>query len=1099
MRLACRDLLVGLLIVVLTSAVSWAQFGTAQISGAVRDESGGVLPGASVTVTQTDTGFTRSVVTDAAGAYVLPDLPVGPYRLDVSIPGFRSYQRTGIVLQVGSAPVINVVLAIGAVEETVTVQAASPLVDVQSAGIGAVVENERIVALPLNGRNAAELIALAGAAIQPPGFLGEASTRSMPGGLGIAVAGGQPWGIGYQLDGAVHNNPYDNFNLPLPFPDALQEFKVETSALAAQHGMHSGASVNAVTRSGTNVFHGDLFEFFRHHELNATHPFAARGADGKRKSDGLKRNQFGGTLGGPIKSDRLFFFGAHQSTLVRQTLPDNIGFVPTAAMLAGDFTAFASPACNRGQQITLRAPFVSNRIDPARFSPAGLALARRLPPTDDPCGRLVYSTVEDVTEHQTIGKIDFQWSANHSLFGRYMATSHFNPPAFDRSDNVLTTSNSGRDNLAQSVTIGDTYLFNSQTVNSFRVAFNRTAIHRTAKNFFSAPELGVNSFSYLPHFVHMTVSGAFSLGGPTQNDATFNNNMFSVSDNLTLVRGGHQLSFGGHLAWWESISRADARSPGIFIFNGSVTGRSLADLLTGNLFLFIQSAPNLLDMSQWSTGLYAQDAWRATDRLTLNLGLRWEPMLPQQLRNGAIYNFSLDRFRRGLKSTVFPNAPAGFTYPGDSGFPNGKAGINKRWNQLAPRVGLAWDVTGDGQTSVRSSYGIAYDFVNAQYHLNTANAPPWGSEVRIVRPRGGFDSPFAGVPGGNPFPSTVGDFFPLFGSFLVVNPNQKTATVHSWNLVLEQQLAPNWAAQIGYLGRYTTNLWDMKALNPGVFLGLGPCTLPDGRTYNPCSQDGNLNQRRRLLLENPTEGRFIGFMDEHDDAGWERYHGLLLSVQRRVARGLFVNGNYTWSHCEGLQNSVLPNVGTGWLDPENPSFDRGHCVVDGHHIFNLTVGAETPRFADPALRAIASGWRVSGILRALSGGFFTVTIDQDAAKTGISDQRPNKVLDNVYGGKTIDDYLNPRAFAVPALGTLGNLGWNSIEGPGRWQIDLSLVRLFRLGPGEGHRLEFRAEAFNLTNNIIRNDPVAALSSSVFGQIIGADDPRILQFAVKYAF
>src|SRR6266540_2553200 len=346
-----RNAVVSALVVLLGTSV-WAQ-GTAQIGGRVADESGAVLPGVTVTVTQTDTGFTRTVVTDETGSYVMPNLPTGPYRLEVTLAGFRTYTQTGIVLQVSGTPTINVTLQLGQLAETVSVEAATPLVDVKSAGISDVVENERIVELPLQGRNVTDLIVLAGAAVQT----GTADSRSMQGGVNISVGGGLSFGVAYQLDGAMHNNPQNNANLPLPFPDALQEFSVATSGLSAQNGMHSGASVNAVTKSGTNNFHGNAFEFLRDHRFNARNPFAAIGPDGRRLDDGLKRNQFGGTLGGPIARDRMFFFGAYQGTAVTQRPAANKAFIPTAAMMAGDFTAFASPACNAGRQIALRAPF----------------------------------------------------------------------------------------------------------------------------------------------------------------------------------------------------------------------------------------------------------------------------------------------------------------------------------------------------------------------------------------------------------------------------------------------------------------------------------------------------------------------------------------------------------------------------------------------------------------------------------------------------------------------------------------------------------------------------------------------------------------------
>src|SRR6267142_2796106 len=522
---AVRVVVVVLSAVLLAADVVLAQGGsTAQISGAVKDESGGVLPGADVTATQTDTGVTRSVVTNADGSYVLSNLPLGPYRLDVKLSGFRAYSRIGIVLQVNAQPVIDVTLALGDLSETVAVVGAAPLVETRSPTLGQVIENERILELPLNGRNSADLIQIAGPVVSQ----GVSSSRSMQGGVAYSVAGGQSFGVAYLLDGATHNNPYDNLNLPLPFPDALQEFRVETSALTAQNGMHSGAAVNAVTKSGTNQFHGDLFEFLRHHSVNSTNPFNAKNADGTRKDDGLRRNQYGGTIGGPIRTDKVFFFGGYQGTNSRQLPSDNRAFVPTAQMLAGDFTTFASAACNGGRQVTLNAPFSDNRIDPRLFSPAALEISARLPKADDACGLVQYTLPTNTDESQMVGKLDYQWSARQSLFGRYIATKFFQQPPYETSGgNLLTTRQGGRDNLAQSVTIGHNGVLSSSAVNSFRTAFNRTSIHRTNSDFFGAQDVGINIFDYMPKYLLLNVTpNGFQIGGGTENEARFNTNTY---------------------------------------------------------------------------------------------------------------------------------------------------------------------------------------------------------------------------------------------------------------------------------------------------------------------------------------------------------------------------------------------------------------------------------------------------------------------------------------------------------------------------------------------------------------------------------------------
>ena len=1087
--------IVALVFVLAVSVDVWAQ-ATAQISGSIRDEGGGVLPGVSVTVTQTATGFSRTVVTDAAGAYVLPNLPVGPYRLQATLSGFKTYERTGIVLQVGSSPTIDVTLGIGALTETVSVEAAAPLVDTQRSGIGEVIASERIVELPLNGRNPVQLIELAGAAVQT----GTASSRSFvgsSGGVEIAVAGGLSTGTAYLLDGAMHNSPYDNLNLPLPFPDALQEFRVETGALGASTGVHSGASVSGVTKSGTNLFHGSGFEFWRNHRFNATSPFALVGADGARKGDGLNRNQVGGTLGGPIQTDRLFFFAGYQGTFIRQTPTDNISFVPTPAMLAGDFTQLGDPGCNNGRPLALRG-MVDNRIDPSRLSPAAVALARKLPPTTNPCGEVVWGFADRRDEGQYIGRVDFQAARNHSFFGRFIQTDYERVPPLRNTDNILASIPGGAENQARSFTLGETSVINASTVNAVRFARNHTDIHRVHQGFFSGPDLGINMYSYLKDYFIIGVTGAFSVGSGVENEFSARTTTWQGADDLTIVRGSHQLTLGANMAFWDIGHDSNVRSPGTFTINGQVTGSPLADFMLGNVSQFIQAAPSQMYMEQWYAGVYAGDTWRMNPRTTLNYGVRWEPFFPMQLVNGYVYNFSLERFRQGVKSTVYRNAPAGFLYPGDDGFVNGQAGMNKQWDNFAPRVGFAWDVTGDTKTSVRAGYSLGFDFVNGQYHLNTSVAPPWGVDVRVQATS--LDNPFASYPGGNPFPVTFDQdaTFPPGGQYLAIDPDLKTTRKHSWNLVLERQIASNMVVSASYLGNYTNNLWNMKALNPGLFLGLGPCTLPNGVFQPVCSTQGNLDDRRALMFENPSEARFISGLDFHDASGHQKYNGLLLSVQRRAANGLAVSTNYTISKCMGHPTTVLPNIGTGWADPNNPDYDYGPCAADRRHIFNLTLGARTPELTNRLARAIASDWRVSGIVRAQSGAPLTVSTGQDRAMTGVvGNQRANQVLDNPYGPKTAARWLDRDAFAQPDLGTLGTSPRGGYLGPGRWSTDLVLSRLARFGGVR--QVELRAEVFNLFNTVRLNNPVTNLSNASFGRILGSDDPRIMQFAVKYGF
>jgi hypothetical protein len=683
----------------LLAAPAWAQ-ATAQVNGRVTDSSGAVLPGVTVTATQTATGLVRTAVTDDGGTYLISNLPTGPYRLEMALQGFRSYQRTGLVLTVGATPTINAALEVGSLEETVSVEAAAPIVDVRSAGISSVIENERIVELPLQGRQVTDLLVLAGAAVQTA----TGTSRSAPGGVRISVGGGLPTGVSYVLDGADHNNPQENINYALPFPDALQEFRVSTSGLSAENGVHSGASVNAVTKSGTNKFSGNAFEFARHHAFNSTNPFAAIGPDGKPMDDGLIRNQFGGTLGGPVVRDKLFFFAGYQGTATRTTPASFIANVPNAQMLAGDFTTFASAQCNGGTARTLRAPFVNNRLDPSLLSPAALAIAARLPKTDDPCGEITYGVGNDSDEHQVLGRIDYQLSSSHTLFGRYFLQRFIKPAAYSGgSDNLLKTSSQGTNATMHAVNIGTTSVFSTSTVNAVRFAVNKSKVDNNQNHSFCPADVGIKIICYVPGFMVLSVTGGFNLYPADQAEALFYNDSYNVSDDLTIVRGNHQFGFGGNVRYWKGNYTSASRANGSWRITGSNTGLGLADFLAGRITTLEQGNINRLIVNNTYIGAYGQDSWRVSSRVTVNAGMRWEPFLGQNLENGAISIWNQDNFDKGVVSQRFPLAPAGFLWPGDPGFPPRQTGENIQWWNLSPRGGVAWDVHGDGRLAVRSS------------------------------------------------------------------------------------------------------------------------------------------------------------------------------------------------------------------------------------------------------------------------------------------------------------------------------------------------------------------------------------------------------------
>ena len=1098
-----RSVVCGVLFLLLASASVWAQ-ATAQISGAVKDSSGGVLPGVDVTATQTDTGLKRNAATEVDGSYTILNLPPGPYRIEATLQGFRTFQQTGIVLQVGASPTLNITMSIGAVAETVTVQANASLVETKNLGVGQVMTNKQVMELPLNGRNTADLLALLPASV--PTAAGNATSRSMQGsngGIAYSLAGGLNFGVSYVLDGSTHNNPYDNLNFPLPFPDATGEFKAETSALTAQNGMHSGGAVNVITKSGSNSFRGDGFGFFRNHSLNATDPFAVKDAAGNRKDDGLKRNQYGATLGGPVAKDKLFFFLGYQGTNIRQVPTDNRAFVPTAAMLTGDFTAFASPACNAGRQVTLGAPFVGNRISPAQFSKAALNIAGKLPTTSDPCGLVQYGLPTASDEWQQVTKVDYQVSQKHRLFGRYIGTSFFRPPPFslpEANSNLLVTSIGGRDQLASTFTLGEDYVVSPTVLNSVRFAFNRTNITRTSTDFFSAPEVGINMYSYMPHYMLLSVTNGFQLGGGTESLSQFTTNEFQISDDVTIVRGAHQIAFGGNIARWKSLSTANVRSPGQLTVDGTQTGTGLSDFLTGRMGVnaLVQSAPNTLDMAQTYLGVYAQDTWRVGSKVTINAGVRWEPFFPQQLLNGAVYQFDQGRFNAGTRSTVFPKAPAGLFFPGDAGFPS-QAGMLTQWGNFGPRIGVSWDPAGDGKTSVRASYGRAYEFVNAQFHLNTSVAPPWGSEIRINSPSGGLDNPFINSSGqANIFPVTFDQNAPfsLNGPFLSLSNDMASTHVDQWNITVERQFTAAWFASAGYLGSKTGNIWESTPLNNAVFQNVG-AAAPSA---------ANINNRRPFTLANPAQGQFYGPVDLYVTDGSQTYKGMILTV-RRVSARASVTANYALSKCYGSPDGNgggTTNVSVGYNIPSNPGYDDGNCANDRRQNFSVTASLSTPEFENRGLRVVASGWRLAPSFRATTGSWLTVTTGADRLFNGqAGTQRANQLTDSIYADQSVNAanggirFVDPAAFAQPALGTFGNAVRNSVRGPGFKNIDAALSRVFNVGGSKS--FEARIEAFNLFNWFELGNPNTNLSAATFGQITSALSPRVLQLAVKFNF
>ena len=1149
MRSAVKFFVVALVTLAFACTFAWAQ-GTAQISGTVADSSGARLPGAEVTATQTATGVTRSVISNEAGVYSLPSLPTGPYKLEVALPGFRTFVQTGITLEVNASPVVNVTMDVGQVTETIEVQANTALVETQKSGVGQVMETRQILELPLNGRNVTELIALSGAATVPNDG---SSSRSMSGQQNIRVAGGLSGSVRYSLDGALHTNPYDNLSLPLPFPDALQEFKVETSALNAAQGGASGAQASAVTKSGTNSFHGDVFEFLRNDLFNATPYFAVLDANGKKKSGTLKRNQFGGTAGGSIIKNKLFYFGGFQGTTLRADPAENQAFVPTQAMLNGDFTTVTSSAC--GQNIVISPTdladgsptgFVNNKIDTTQFpfNPVALELVKRLPKPQDNCGRVIYGSPTHQNEKQILGKVDYQLNSAHSIMGRVLLTRLDKPVPYDNfsSNNILTVATGGRTERASSYALGDTWLISPRTVASTRLAASYTNVRRIGAHMFNMTDLGVKGLytGYQPTYSTTNITNGFNLGGGTENDSNLRTFSSSLNTDVSLTRGEHQISAGGSLFFWDSNSLGNVFSMGVFTFSGNRTRFAPADFLLGRLATFRQASPNFNRVKKYLPALYINDSWKVSRRWSINYGIRWEPDLPEILKEGSVQNFSEARRAAGIKSTVYANAPLGFYYPGDPGYP-GKRGREMNWGVFAPRLGFAWDVRGDGKTSVRGSAGLAYDYLNIQAHLWTSISPPYNYDVTVNNPK--YDDPWANYPGGSPFPATYNKSaqFTTFGGITEMPYHLDPSQAQNWNLSIQRQFGQDFVVSASYLGAHVIHMLMTAPLNPAIFFpgnsdASGKC-FAQGYTFtttNPagavvpnttCSTTTNTNNRRILsLIDFQNTGSKVGALAEYQSVGTLSYNGMLLDVRKRTSHGLTFSANYTWSHClaadqDTLNGNLYDSLNT-YIFVNDRNRGNTNCLSDRRHVVNLTGVAQMPRFANDKLRKIASGWQLAPIYRISTGAWVSITsgANADTARNGTapSSQPALQVLADPYGdtsGRPNTFWINKNAFAQPEIGTLGNIKPRTLHGPKTWSFDMALSRSFQIK--EAQRMEFRAEAYNVTNSFRPGcsvDPSTgvalasctgtlsgAQNSQFFGQLRNAREPRIMQFALKYVF
>lgn len=1099
---------------------------SAQIAGTVMDSSGSVIPNAKVSVTQTNTGLVRNTVSGPDGNYVFPNLPVGPYTLHAEAQGFSAYEQSGIILQVSNNVSVKVTLGVGSVQQQVVVTADAAMVNTQETSVSQVIGNKQVNELPLNGREATQLILLSGFSTNlPPNDVGghdltgskTYGSADIAGSATISVAGGQANGTTYLMDGGYNTNAFSNASFPFPLPDAIQEFSVQTNGLNARYGVHPGGQVNVITKSGTNSFHGNLFEFIRNGDADARPYFA-------KTRDTLRRNQFGGTVGGPIMRQKLFFFFGYQGTRIRTAPPSTISYVPTQAMLNGDFSQFESAGCQssgKARTITNPAtnmPYTGDHVDTTQFNAQSLNILKNVPIATNPCGLITYGIPNPENEDQYIGRVDWNQSSKNSVFGRYFITSLENPPVYN--GNLLYTTRAGVLDRDQTFVLGDTYTLRPSTINSFHGAWVRSRVNRGSDpNVPNPQDVGINISSPIPNFLYLGVTNDFSTGCSTCATGIFNTTTEQLADDVDIVHGPHWISFGVDWIHNHLNEVAHSEDNGQFDFIGTASGDPMLDFMlglptgTGSNYAFAQGNPNIQHWRQNYISLYAQDQVKVNNHLNVHFGVRWEPFLPETDVNQLGDHFDATAFTAGTKTKVYANAPPGIFFNGDPGIPPGYT--SHKLNIFEPRVGLVWDPTGSGKQSVTASYGIFSDLVEIFYGDHFADSPPWGSRVNITNPPS-ITNPYASYPGGDPFPLP---YPPTFTAPFILEALYITYPLHThppvtqeWSLGYQLQASRNWLFSATYMGNITNHMWAQTEANPAVYIpgvwgtsGMGcspiPTTGPGAPSTTaagtPCSTTGNTNSRRALTLENSTYGPYYSNIPTLVDAANAEYNGLLLSAKHRLSDNYMVLANYTWSHCISDSDFGQELGAANYQNPADLKADRGNCDYDVRNSFIVSFVATSPKFGGKWDNRLLGGWQLAPILSHQSGFWFSPLTGVDNSLTGVGLDRPN-VVGNPYNGPGGElHWINPAAFVPNALGTFGDAGRDSLVGPSYTDLDVETSKFIHLH--REHQMEVRFEAFNVLNHTNFENPVQTESSSAFGVIQASNPPRILQAALKYSF
>lgn len=1061
----CLFLTLGILLFT-HSATAQSQFG--QITGLVLDQSKGSVPSAEVTVTNVDTGVKNQAATNGDGNYTITSLVPGHYKVAVSKAGFSTVTQTDVVLQVAQTARIDFTLPIGTVSQQVVVKASGALLQTENAEIGNVVPQSGVVNLPLNGRDYLQLATLV------PGVssagLGQ-SDEGMPFN-NLNINGMRQSATAYVIDGADVMEQFDGGTGYTPAPDAIQEFRVETNNMTAQYG-GGGAIVNVVLKSGTNGFHGDVYEFLRNNILDARNYFALITPE-------LRFNQFGGTFGGPIKKDKLFFFVDYQGTRIVQGDTYNT-FVPTAAQKQGNFSGL--PPIHdpyTGQ------PLPGNVIPPTSISPQAAFFLKFMPAANTPGGTYIRTVSGTTNFDQYDIRIDDHLRDSDLIsltYSQQLGSTNTPGPV------PLNGGTSGP-NGGEFTNVNWTHTFGSNLVNQANMSYARDTATLTGQGIGTnyTVQAGIGGFTdtslYYPGPPNLNIFGYSSINGYPFLPLGQIYNHYNVADLLTVVAGRHTIEVGGGARWYDQFNYNGAWSRGSFAFTGSYTGDAFADYLYGVPLFGRRGFPrNLFGSYQRNQNLFIQDTWKATPKLTLIGAFRWDLIHPfTGLHNamastdpatGKIIVASNSRGQinttaQQVTSVVLPIFQSRIVPSSAVGLPTSL--IYTNWRNFAPRLGVAYQLP--WESVLRAGYGIFYPLVDGNQAVSTPIVNP-----PFIVDQLNFNS--SSVPTetlANMFPPTTPGNYALGPvEFNQINPVAPSEYIQEWNLAFQKSFRQELSLQVAYVGSKGTHL---PFLNPSNVPTPGP---------------GNIQARR--------PNTFFGEGFNLSDIGYSNYNSLQITAQTLSWHGLYMLGAYTWA--KSLDDmSVDGNNYSAVQNPNNLLAEYGISNFNITSHFSTALTYQLPLFAtkNNLLRNLIGGWSLSSIVTLQTGPAFTPGLSTDPANTGTT-MRPNRIGNKGrLSNPTIHKWFDVAAFPVPAPYTYGNSGRNVLNGPGLKDWDAGLFKTFQLSHlWKNAQAQFRGDIFNATNTPPFGVPDANVQTPKAGQVLSAGAPREVQVSLKLFF